>query len=475
MKYDATIGLEVHVQLKTSSKMFCACTTAYGAEPNTHVCPVCLGYPGTMPVMNREAIRLTVLAGLALGSRIRDYSKFDRKSYFYPDMPKNYQISQYDKPLCEGGAVEFELDGTRRTIPLTRIHLEEDVGKNVHHPGWSGVDFNRAGVPLMEIVSEPELTSPEQALAYLHALKEVLVYAGVSDGNLEQGNVRCDVNCSVKPAGSERFGVKTEIKNLNTFRGVFNALRHEVERQVDVLERGGVLEQETRRWDAESGMTTSMRTKEDAHDYRYFPEPDLLPVVLDEAQIEAWRRALPEMPARRRERFVTEYGLPEYDAGVLVADKAVGDFFEEAASCSGNPKAVSNWVMTEMLRLLAERDMDIGQAAVTPAALAALVELVDKKTVNSVKAKEIFCTLFEKGGDPQEICEQKGLTQVSDSDAIEALAVRAMDEHPGSVADYRAGKKAAAKFLVGQVMRLSRGKADPQLVAKVLEAKLEAE
>jgi len=472
MDYGVTIGLEVHVQLKTQSKMFCGCSTKYGAAPNTQVCPVCLGYPGAMPAMNEDAVRLTVLAGLMLGSRISGYSKFDRKSYFYPDMPKNYQISQYDRPLCEGGSLDIELDGAVKRIGITRIHLEEDVGKNMHFSTWSGVDFNRAGVPLMEIVSEPELSGPDEAFAYLRALKEVLLYAGVSDCNLEEGNVRCDVNCSVKPASQQALGTKTEIKNLNTFKGVLNALKHEVSRQIEVVAAGESVVQETRRWDVDAGVTLPMRTKEDAHDYRYFPEPDLMPVCLAPQRVEEWRAALPEMPAHRRKRFVQDYGLPDYDAGVLTADKDVADFFEDSAALTDNAKSVSNWVMTEMLRLLSERNMTVADAAVTPEALASLVKLVDERTVNSVKAKEIFAVLFDEGGDPLEIVARKGLTQVSDSGAIEEFVEQAMAENPKSVADYRGGKKAAAKFLVGRVMRLSKGKADPQMVSQVLESKL---
>jgi len=472
MDYRTTIGLEVHVQLDTQSKMFCSCSTRYGSPPNTQVCPVCLGYPGAMPVMNGEAIRLTVLTGLMIGSRISDYSKFDRKSYFYPDMPKNYQISQYDKPLCIGGAVDIEVEGRVRTIGVTRIHLEEDVAKSMHFQSTSGVDFNRAGVPLMEIVSEPDLSSPDEAFAYLTALKQILLYAGVSRCNLEEGNVRCDVNASVRPAGQTELGTKTEIKNMNTFRGVLHALRYEVDRQIEVLESGGTIVQETRRWDPDRGMTSSMRTKEDAHDYRYFPEPDLMPVVLSREQVEEWRSQLPELPRQRRERFMSQYGLPEYDAGVLVADKALSDYFEAAAALATNPKAISNWLMTEMLRLLSEQDLEIENVPLTPRALAALVSLVEKKTVNTTTAKEIFAELFEKGGDPDEIVRARGLAQVSDSGAIEEFVDQAMAENPKSVEDYRSGKKAAAQFLVGQVMRLSRGKANPQMVMKMLEEKL---
>ncbi len=472
MKYLTTIGLEVHVQLKTQSKMFCACPTGYGAEPNTLVCPVCLGYPGAMPVMNEEAIRLTVVSGLMIGSHISEYSKFDRKSYFYPDMPKNYQISQYDKPLCEGGSVTITIDGEEKVIGVTRIHLEEDVGKSTHLAKSSGVDFNRAGRPLMEIVSEPDMEAPEEAYAYLQSLRQVLLYAGVSDCNLEEGNMRCDVNVSMRPEGQQELGTKAELKNLNTFKGVLNSLHYEVERQTAQLERGEPIIQETRRWDPDRGITTSMRTKEDAHDYRYFPEPDLMPVVLARDLVDSLRETLPELPRARRQRFISEYGLPEYDAGVLVAERAVADFFEAAEARAGNAKAVSNWIMTEVMRVLGERTCAIGDVPLTPEALAELIKLVDAKTINMTGAKTVFEVLVDSGGDPHAIVEAKGLLQVSDTDAIGAFVDQAMADNPQSVEDYRNGKTAAAKFLTGQVMRLSRGKANPQLVGKMLAERL---
>jgi len=474
MTYLTTIGLEVHVQLRTKSKMFCGCATHFGDAPNTRVCPVCLGFPGVMPTMNEEAIRLTVMTGLMIGSQISHYSKFDRKSYFYPDMPKNYQISQYDKPLCIGGGVDIEVNGVFKRVGVTRIHLEEDVGKSMHFKSASGVDFNRAGVPLMEIVSEPDMVSPEEAFNYLIALRRILLYANVSDGNLEEGNIRCDVNVSVRPEDQAKLGTKAEIKNLNTFKGALNALKYEILRQVQVLEQGGRVVQETRRWDADTGVTLSMRSKEDAHDYRYFSEPDLLPVCLSVAQVDQWRSELPELPGERRVRWMKEYSLSEYDAGVLAADREIGDFFEAAARLAVSAKAVSNWVMTEMLRLLAEKELSIRDVRITPWALAELVALTEQRVVNSNTAKEIFAELFEKGGDPAVIVQSRGLGQVSDATAVEAMVDRAMAENPKSVQDFRSGKAAAAKFLIGQVMRLSRGKADPQLAAKILESRLGA-
>ncbi len=468
MNYIVSIGLEVHVQLQTESKMFCSCETGYGAPPNTHVCPVCLGYPGAMPVMNKEAIRMTVLAGMMIDSEISTYSKFDRKSYFYPDMPKNYQITQYDKPFCVGGEVEIMVDEQPKIIGVTRIHLEEDVGKNMHFRGSSGVDFNRAGIPLMEIVSEPDMSSPQEAYDYLTALRQIVTYTGISECNQEEGNMRCDVNCSIRPEGQEELGTKTELKNLNSFKAAFHALEYEIARQKDVLGAGGEIVQETRRWDPDTGETYSMRVKEKDHDYRYFPEPDLMPVILDSDLVAKWRSGLPELPDIRKKRIVTEYGLPEYDAGVLVSEKALVDYFEGAAKLSANPKAISNWVMTEVLRYLAEKEMAITALKVTPEALSALVALVDDKTINMTTAKGIFATMCDKGGAPADIVKAQGLAQVSDDGAIAAFVKQAMDENPKSVADYKSGNKAAVQFLVGQVMRMSKGKANPQMVVGLL-------
>ncbi len=472
MNYIAAIGLEVHVQLATQTKMFCACQTAFGRPPNTLVCPVCLGYPGALPVINEEALRLTVMAGLMLGSTINTFSKFDRKNYFYPDVSKNYQISQYDHPLCSGGMIEIAVSGLSKTIHLERIHLEEDVGKNIHVRESSCIDFNRAGTPLMEVVTKPEMESAEEAMAFLQALKQILLYGGISHCNLEQGNLRCDVNCSLRPVGQEALGVKTEIKNLNTFKGVFQALKHEINRQADLLAAGGVVAQETRRWETDQGITESMRSKEEANDYRYFPDPDLMPIILSTEQVEHWRQLLPELPRQRCERLIRQYGIPAYDARVLSADKALADYFEEACLHSSFPKAISNWLMTEMLRWLAEKEMELEQVVMTPRALADLVRLTETQVLNSNTAKEVFAALFEQGGDPEEWVQQKGLAQISDATALEALVDKALVEQAQSASDFRAGKVAALQFLVGQVMRASKGKAHPKRVRELLEKKL---
>ncbi len=473
-KYLITIGLETHVQLKTNTKMFCGCSLKFGAEPNTNVCPVCLGYPGALPVMNREAIKFTVMSGLMLGCEINPRSTFDRKNYFYPDMSKDYQISQNTHPLCLGGGVTIQTPAGAKRVRINHIHLEEDAAKINHYARFSGVDFNRCGTPLMEIVSEPDLSSPDEAMEYLQALKQILMYAGVSECNLEEGNLRSDVNISVRPEGQEKLGTKVEIKNMNTFKGIYAALEYEIARQLNTVTRGGTLVQETRRWEPDLGETQSMRSKENAHDYRYFPEPDLVPVSLSDAMIAEWRAALPELPTARRERMVAEYGIPEYDAGVLADAKANADFFEAAArACApGLGKTVSNWFMTEIMRLLSETGTAIGESALTPAALAELVTLVDKRVINGPTAKELLPELFREGGMPEALVKARGLGQVSDAAALEGFVAQAIAANPKSAEDFRAGKKAAAGFLVGQVMKLSHGKADPKLVGKLVAEKL---
>ena len=459
MNYEAVIGLEVHVQLKTQSKLFCGCATEFGAEPNSRVCPICLGYPGVLPVMNAEAVRKTILSGLMIGCEITRFSKWDRKNYFYPDMPKNYQISQYDLPLCRGGAVVIP----GKTLGVTRIHLEEDVAKSFHFDTTSGVDFNRAGTPLMEIVSEPEMRSPEDAFAYLTALKEILITGGVSDCDMEKGQLRCDCNVSVRPVGQAKFGEKVEIKNMNSISGVKRALEYEIPRQIAALGRGEKIFQETRRWDDEAGKTFVMRTKEYAHDYRYFPEPDLMPVTVDDALLAEIRQLLPELPEAKRQRFVRQYGLPEYDAGVLVADAALAKFYEQAVAGAKNPKAVSNWVMAVA---------DIQTSPVQPQQIGELVAAIEAGQISGKQGKDVFAEMLATGKSPATIIKEKGLAQVSDTGAIEGFCDQAIAGNPKSVADFKAGNKAALNALVGQVMKLSKGKANPQLVSAILARKL---
>jgi aspartyl-tRNA(Asn)/glutamyl-tRNA(Gln) amidotransferase subunit B len=471
--YRVSIGLEVHVQLKTHTKLFCGCATSFGAPPNSCVCPVCLGYPGAMPVMNREAVRLTLVSGLMLGCSINTTSTFDRKSYFYPDMPKNYQITQYDKPLCLDGKIDIPwTDGGRKPIRLIRIHLEEDVAKSMHEAGWSGVDFNRAGTPLMEIVTHPDLSSADEAAAFLTALRQILLYVGVSACNLEEGNLRCDVNVSLRPAGQDTLGTKVELKNMNTISGTHDALQYEIARQSEVLDAGGRIVQETRRWDVDSGVTIHMRSKEDAHDYRYFAEPDLLPIVTPPDQIDALRRSLPELPAVRRERLARQYGIPDYDAAVLAADRALADFFEAVAQRCGTGKTASNWIMTDVLRLVTAHETPVTACALTPEALSELIGLVEAHTINARTAKELLEEVFLSGGSPAEQVRARGLAQVSDSGALDGWIDAVMQAHPKSVADWKAGKQAAAGFLIGQVMKASQGKADPKRVGRLLVERL---
>ena len=479
--YLATIGLEVHVQLKTRSKMFCACPTSFGSDPNSNTCPVCLGLPGALPVMNEAAVRMTILTGLMLNCRIAPMSKFDRKNYFYPDMPKNYQISQYDLPLCEGGAVPlhasaFPKDAQKdcvgvQDIPLVRIHLEEDVAKSTHFESNSGIDFNRAGTPLMEIVSEPAMETPEQAFAFLSVLREILVQGGVSDADMEKGQMRCDCNVSVRPVGQTELGTKIEIKNMNSISGVRRALAYEIERQIAVRTGGGTLAQETRRWDDDSGQTFLMRTKEMAHDYRYFPDPDLLPVDTTQLVEEA-RNAMPELPATKRQRFETAYGLGAYDADVLASDAALADYFEQAAQGASKPKSIANWIINDLLSFITASGQTVHACPVPPVAIGQLVALVDSGKINGKQAKEVFAEMCVSGTAPSVIVRERGMEQVSDAAAIEVLADQVIAAHPKPVADYRAGNTASLNFLKGQIMKLSQGKANPQLAGEILAAKL---
>jgi len=480
--YTVTIGLEVHAQLKTRSKMFCGCKVEYGAEPNTHTCPTCLGLPGALPVMNGEALRLTARAGLMLGCTIPDVCKFDRKNYYYPDMPKNYQISQYDQPLCLGGAVPLHdtaypkdvqksIETPGKAIRLTRIHLEEDVAKSFHLENSSGIDFNRAGTPLMEIVSEADIASPEEAFAYLSALRQILVYGEISDADMEKGQMRCDVNVSVRPVGQKEYGTKIELKNLNTISGVRRALAFEIERQTTLARQGVKLDQETRRWDDDRGETTLMRIKESAHDYRYFPDPDLLPVRTTKIVATA-KQGMPELPQAKRTRFVTDFGVSEYDAAVLADDKALADYFEAAARNSPKPKSVANWIINDLLSALGAASLDLSECPVAPAAIGELTAIIESGTISGRQGKEVFAEMMASGKAPAVIVEEKGLKQVSDMGAIEAFCDEVIAANPASVTDYKSGKEAALNFLKGQVMKLSKGKANPAVAGEILAKKL---
>lgn len=480
--YIPTIGIEVHVQLKTRSKMFCACAVEYGAEPNTHVCPVCLGLPGALPVMNQEALRLTALSGLMLGCRIDPTCKFDRKNYFYPDMPKNYQISQYDQPFCSGGSVPLhdlaypkdsqKSIGTKdKKIRLVRIHLEEDVAKSFHMETATGIDFNRAGTPLLEVVGEPDISSPEEAFAFLTVLQQLMIYGGISDANMEKGQLRCDVNVSVRPTGTEKFGTKIELKNLNSISGVRRSLAYEIPRQIEILRAGGTLQQETRRWDDVRGETALMRVKESAHDYRYFPDPDLLP-VRTAPFVEAARSDQPELPWDKRSRFVADYGVSEYDAAVLANDLALAAYFETAAKGAKNPKNVANWILNDLQSALATASLGVAECPVPAEALDELVNLIDAGAINSKQGKEVFAEMFADRKSASAIVGERGLKQVSDVGALEAFADEVIAANPGPVADYRGGKPSALNFLKGQLMKLSKGKANPSLAGEILEKKL---
>ena len=481
-EYTVTIGLEVHAQLKTKSKMFCGCKVEYGAEPNTHTCPTCLGLPGALPAMNGEALRLTVRAGLMLDCNIPEVCKFDRKNYYYPDMPKNYQISQYDQPLCLGGGVPlhetaYPKDAQKtiatpgKTIRLTRIHLEEDVAKSFHLESSSGIDFNRAGTPLMEIVSEADIASPEEAFAYLTALRQILVYGDISDADMEKGQMRCDVNVSVRPLGQKEYGTKIELKNLNSISGVRRALAFEIERQIAFVKAGGKLDQETRRWDDDRGETTLMRIKESAHDYRYFPDPDLLPVRTAKL-LEDAKAGMPELPQAKRERFVADFGISEYDAAVLADDAALADFFEKATKDSAKPKSVANWIINDLLSALSIASLDLSACPIQPASIGELTALIEGGTISGRQGKEVFAEMMVSGKAPAVIVEEKGLKQVSDTGAIEAFCDEVINANPSSVADFKSGKEAALNFLKGQVMKLSKGKANPAVAGEILAKKL---
>lgn len=469
-QFETVIGLEVHAELSTNSKIFCGCPTEFGAPPNTHVCPICLGHPGVLPVTNRQAVEFAMKAALALNCEISRETKFDRKNYFYPDSPKAYQISQYDQPIGYNGWIDIEVNGGTKRIGITRLHLEEDAGKLTHSDfgGESLVDFNRVGVPLIEIVSEPDLRSPEEARAYLEKLKAIIQYTEVSDVRMEQGSLRCDANVSIRPAGQAEFGTKTELKNMNSFRNVQVALEYEVERQKEVVTSGGKIVQETRRWDEANKKTISMRSKEEAHDYRYFPDPDLVRMQISEEWIEAVRATIPELPDARQARYVNEYGLPQSDAGVITMSKDTADFFDETVKTGADPKAAANWLMVELLGYLNAGNLTLADVKITPHGLGEMIKLIENGTISSKIAKTVFKEMVETGKEPKQIVEEKGLVQISDEGALLAIVQEVVNNNPQAVADYKAGNDKAVAFFVGQVMKQTRGKANPPMVNKLL-------
>jgi aspartyl-tRNA(Asn)/glutamyl-tRNA(Gln) amidotransferase subunit B len=476
-RYEAVIGLEVHAQLKTATKIFCACSTSFGAPPNSNTCPVCLGMPGALPVLNTKVVEYAAMASLATGCTVNLRSVWARKNYFYPDLPKGYQISQYEEPLAEHGRVPIEESGVRLEIGLTRIHMEEDAGKLIHdgmHDSAtrSYVDYNRAGTPLVEIVSEPEISSPGQAYLYLTRLRSILLYLGICDGNMEEGSLRCDANISLRPAGQKKFGVKVEIKNLNSFRNVQRALEHEIHRQARILDDGEAVSQETRLWDADAARTEPMRSKEGAMDYRYFPEPDLPPLVIGKEWLEAIRGSLPELPAAKKARFLAEWALPGSDAEILTLDPAMAAYAEEVVAASGNPRSAANWVVSELTGRLNEAKLAIEESPVRASSLAALIRLIDAGTISGKIAKGVFDEMFAGGGDPEQIVKDKGLLQISDEGEISTIVERIVEEKPDQAEQYRGGKKAAIGWFVGQVMRATDGRANPKLVNELLRKKL---
>ena len=476
--FEAVIGLEVHCQLATASKLFCGCPATFGAGPNEHTCPVCLGMPGVLPVLNRRAAEFAIRAALGTDSRINPTSRWARKNYFYPDMPKAYQVTQYEQPYCEHGRIRFEVDGKEHVVRLTRIHIEEDAGKSVHDldPRWSLVDLNRAGVPLLEIVSEPDLRSGAEASAYLRKLRSIVRYLGISDGNMNEGSLRCDANVSLRRRGDEAYGTRTETKNLNSFRSVERAIAYEIERQAEVLLDGGKVVQETRLWDADRGETRPMRGKEDAHDYRYFPEPDLMPLVIDDAWVERVRGEMPELPDARRARFEREHGLPGYDAEVLTASKDLADWFEAAVAIHPSPKALANWIMGDVIRLAnegaVEGEADYTRLPITPQQLAGLVALIDDGTISGKIAKQVFPKMVGTGEQARAIVDREGLVQVTDEGAIVAVIDGVLAANPDKVAEYRGGKDKLMGFFVGLVMKESQGKANPATVNRLLKERL---
>ena len=477
MKYETVIGLEVHVQIKTKTKIFCSCSTEFGSPPNENTCPICLGMPGVLPVLNKRFLESSMRACLATHCTIEPMNRFARKNYFYPDLPKGYQISQFELPLGTNGYININVDGTKKRIGLTRIHMEEDAGKLIHgensgRPGKSYVDFNRTGVPLCEVVSEPDMRSAEEARAYLNELKSILEYTGVSDCNMEEGSLRCDANVSIRPVGQKEFGTRAELKNLNSFKFIQKAIEYEVDRQTKLLDQGDTVKQETRLYDADRNETFPMRSKEEAHDYRYFPDPDLVPIMIDEAWVEELRKTIPELPEQKRERFVKNYKIPEYDAGVLTSSKPLADYFEQCTALFPQPKTISNWMMGDLLRELKKDGRNIVDCPVSPPALVDLLKLIESGTISGNIAKGIFEEMYQTQKSAGSIVEEKGLKQITDSSAIEKIVAEVLQANPSQVEEFKGGKEKVFGFLVGQVMKASKGKANPAMVNKLLKKKM---
>ena len=479
MKYETVIGLEVHAQMLTDSKIFCGCSTRFGSEPNTQTCPVCIGMPGVLPVLNKKTLEFTIKTGLATNCKISSYSRFARKNYFYPDLPKGYQISQYELPICEHGYVEIVVDADIKRIGITRIHMEEDAGKNIHESASGGagnysfVDLNRAGVPLMEIVSEPDIRTPKEAAEYMKKLRAIMRCLGVCDGNMEQGSLRCDANVSIRPVGQKEYGTRAEVKNINSFKFVEKALEYEIKRQIKVIEEGGKIIQETRLWDSNKGITESMRGKEEAHDYHYFPEPDLVPITVEQRWINEIKASLPELPDIKRERFVSDYGLPEYDADLLTEEKSTAEYFEEAVKLGGNPKIVANWIITNIFKHLKEEDKEITEILFTPKHLVNLLSLIEVGSTSTTMAKTtILDEVFRSGKMPEVIVKEKGLVQISDTSEIEKAVDEVIAKNHKEVERFKAGDEKLLGFFVGQIMKLTKGKANPQIVNEIMKKKL---
>ena len=474
MEYEPVIGLEVHAQLLTNTKIFCGCSTRFGEEPNSNTCPICLGMPGVLPVLNKKVVEYAIKMAIATHCRVNKTSTWARKNYFYPDLPKGYQITQFAHPIAEAGYVDIEIDGTKKRIGITRIHMEEDAGKSIHDDlsPFSYVDLNRAGVPLIEIVSEPDMRNTDEAVHYLRRVHEILVYLEICDGNMEEGSFRCDANISLRPKGEKEFGIRAELKNMNSFHNVQHALEYEIQRQRAILEGGGRVAQETRLWDVPQGVTHSMRGKEEARDYRYFPEPDLVPVVISDEWKENIKNTIPELPMEKRERFISEYGVPSYDAGVLTADRDLADYYEETVRLCGKPKIASNWVMGDFLAYLNEEKLEVTESPVTPRTLAELIEIIEDGTISGKIAKEVFEDMWKSEKDPREIVEEKGLVQITDTAELEKIVEEVLAASQKQLEQYKSGKTQLFGFFVGQTMKATRGKANPQIVNELIKKKL---